>query len=569
MPIKKEFFPDAGLLLVLSLAVIFLFVNLGDTDFWQDEAETAILARSVLRDGIPKAWDGENLLSSLNGADFNEDFVWTWHPWAQAYLAAISFSFLGESNFSGRFPFALAGLLTVFFLYLLGLKATGSRKIAILSSLLLTISLQFVLYSRQCRYYSLLALFTVLILYSFYKLPGKSGAILFVFSSVFLFHSNFLPFFPALFSFFIFLVIFERDREKIKSFFFCAAVTVFLTLPWLAYAKGLFHLKGFSDAVGLLGKGGGASFLEQEFDFLKIVNETVFPLILVLVAVILLLRAKTKHKKLYQLLLILTITNLLFLPYITYAQNIVGMRYSVGLIPVFCLLASMIIAELIDYKRWVGSLVFLIIISTNIINSFPVFILKSFKGDFIQNKRELNAELEKMFLWKGNYFDFLYELTHHYKGPVNGIVKFLKKYGKKGEMVLTNYESAAILFYTDLNLAYVISNNPEFYNLIPSGRYDSVLEKKLPSYVYTMEKIDWIIPRSNYKDRLFKPERVLRKMEEKGYRIKKYELDYPDLPWSNRADIRYHKFRTVRDYQKVVVYRVVQDKAEVQNPNDK
>ena len=174
-----------------------------------------------------------------------------------------------------------------------------------------------------------------------------------------------------------------------------------------------------------------------------------------------------------------------------------------------------------------------------------------------------------MFLWKGNYFDFLYELTYHYEGPVSGIVKFLKKYGKKGEMVLTNYESAAILFYTDLNLAYVISNNPEFYNSIPSRRYDPVLKKKLPSYVYTMEKVDWIIPRSNYKDRLFKPERVLRKMEEKGYRIKKYELDYPDLPWSNRADIRYHKFRTVRDYQKVVVYRVVQDKAEVQNPNDK
>ena len=123
-------------------------------------------------------------------------------------------------------------------------------------------------------------------------------------------------------------------------------------------------------------------------------------------------------------------------------------------------------------------------------------------------------------------------------------------------MVLTNYESAAILFYTDLNLAYVISNNPEFYNSIPSRGYDPVLEKKLPSYVYTMGKVDWIIPRSNYKNRLFDPEQVLRIMEEKGYRIKKYELDYPDLPWSNRADIRYHKFRSVRDYPKLVIYKV-------------
>ena len=557
---KNGLSSHAGILPILSLAVIFLFINLGDVKLWQDEAETAMLARSVLKGGIPKAWDGKNLISSLNGADFNEDFIWTWHPWAQAYLTAISFSFLGESNFSGRFPFALAGFLTIFFLYCLGLKLTGNRKIALLSSLLLTISLQFILYSRQCRYYSLLALFTVLILYSFYELPGKKGMVLFILSSALLFHSNFLPFFPTLFSLFVFLAVFERDREKVKSFFFCAVIIAFLTLPWLAYAKGLFHLKGFSELAGLLGKGGGASFLEQEIDLLKIVNATVFPLIMVLVAVILLFRTGTKHRKLYQALLILIIANLLFLPYITYTQNIVGMRYSVGLIPVFCLLSSMIIAELLDYKRRIGVLIFLIIISTNILNSFPVVILKAFKGNFINNKRELNAEFEKMFLWKGNYFDFIYELTHHYEGPVNGIVKLLKEYGKESEMVLTNYESAAILFYTDLNLAYVISNNPDFYNSIPSGRYDSVLEKKLPPYVYTMEKVDWIIPRSNYNDRLFNPEQVLRIMEEKGYRIKKYELDYPDLPWSNRADIRYHKFKSVKNFKKVVLYRVMQDK---------
>ncbi len=542
----------AGILFILSLAVIFLFVNLGDIKLWQDEAETALLGRSVIKYGIPKAWDGKNLISSLNGADFNKNFIWTWHPWAQAYLAAFSFSLFGESTFSSRLPFAFAGLLTIFFLYLLSLKLTNDYKIALLSSFFLTISLQFILYSRQCRYYSLLALSSVFIVYSFCKLKTRTGIILFILSSILLFHSNFLPFFPTLFGLFIFLIISKKQRGEIKLFLFSSVIISFLTIPWLIYARGV------SQGVSLLSKGGGPSFIAQEYDLLKIVNENAFPLILILFAAYFLLKKNTVHLEIYQLLLIIIISNLLFLPYISYTQKIIGMRYAVGLLPLFSFLSALVIKTLFDYKKWLGIFIFIILVLTNILNNLPNIIFKTANLTLNEktNTEDLKLEFKKMLLGKIIYSDFLYELTHSYKGPVDGIAEFMNKYGNKEDAVLTNYESAPILFYTNLNIAYVISNKPEFYNSIPSHEYDRIIEKELPDYVYTLKKVNWIIQRTNYSNRLFNTDEILKEMEKKGHRIRRYEIDSPDLPWNNREDIRYHKFKSVENYPKVVIYKV-------------
>jgi hypothetical protein len=50
----------AGLLL---LAALLIFANLDDRRLWDDEAETALLAQSTLRFGVPVAWDGVILIS--------------------------------------------------------------------------------------------------------------------------------------------------------------------------------------------------------------------------------------------------------------------------------------------------------------------------------------------------------------------------------------------------------------------------------------------------------------------------------------------------------------------------
>ncbi len=42
-----------------------LFYNLGDRLFWSDEAETACLAVNITQSGLPRTWDGHNVLTLM------------------------------------------------------------------------------------------------------------------------------------------------------------------------------------------------------------------------------------------------------------------------------------------------------------------------------------------------------------------------------------------------------------------------------------------------------------------------------------------------------------------------
>ena len=96
-------------LIVLAAAVL-LFTRLGDRYLWQDEAETAIVARNLLRCGYPSAYDGTHLLHLQFAAAQPPHYVWVFHPWVQFYLAAASFAAFGVTTWAARFPFALLGL---------------------------------------------------------------------------------------------------------------------------------------------------------------------------------------------------------------------------------------------------------------------------------------------------------------------------------------------------------------------------------------------------------------------------------------------------------------------------
>jgi len=57
---------------LLLLAALLIFPNLDDRYLGDDEAETALLARSVLRFGVPVAWDAVSLISQECGGDHHE-----------------------------------------------------------------------------------------------------------------------------------------------------------------------------------------------------------------------------------------------------------------------------------------------------------------------------------------------------------------------------------------------------------------------------------------------------------------------------------------------------------------
>jgi len=143
---------------------------LGDHLLCADEAETALLARSITRHGLPVASDGFFEISVDRGRDWNEDGIYVWSPWLDEYLAALSFLVLGPSTVTARLPFALLSLLTVALFARLAWSAFRSHEVALSATFLLVTNVPFLLHGRQCRYYAVVLFAQVVLMGGFLRL---------------------------------------------------------------------------------------------------------------------------------------------------------------------------------------------------------------------------------------------------------------------------------------------------------------------------------------------------------------------------------------------------------------
>ncbi|PYT09668.1 MAG: hypothetical protein DMF49_01500 [Acidobacteria bacterium] len=113
-----------ALCVILGLAALLLLYGLGAPRLWQDEAETALLGRNTLRFGLPRVWDGNNLVAQFYAIDFDSHLLFG-KSWLPSYLVAGFFALFGQGTFTARLPFALCGLMTVWLTWRLGRKLAG------------------------------------------------------------------------------------------------------------------------------------------------------------------------------------------------------------------------------------------------------------------------------------------------------------------------------------------------------------------------------------------------------------------------------------------------------------
>jgi hypothetical protein len=233
---------------LLALGGLLLFWNLGRPALWQDEAETALRAESILETGLPRTTLGGALVTaqpSLAKYEGNADGVWIWNTWLPAYLVAASFAALGRTPFAARLPFALAGLLTLWLAY--GLFADGERDELArkrpwapeAALALLALSPAFLLFCRQSRYYALVALGTVLVLRSWRRLLEKRpwGALATALSLQFLLHASFAFFAAACLALVLDAVLRLDECPRGVRFWNAAVLTLALAAPAAWYFR--------------------------------------------------------------------------------------------------------------------------------------------------------------------------------------------------------------------------------------------------------------------------------------------------------------------------------------------
>lgn len=159
-------------LLWLTCAAGLLFWNLGWYPFWGDEADTVIFARNVWETGDVGAKYDENLYLYRNGTLLT-DLKNRSTPPLSYYLAAPFWGLFRVDHFWLRVPFAMCGLATIGLVCRWMWKRQASTLMCLCFGGAVTLNVSFLLYSRQCRYYALASLLTLLIAYLYVEYDGR------------------------------------------------------------------------------------------------------------------------------------------------------------------------------------------------------------------------------------------------------------------------------------------------------------------------------------------------------------------------------------------------------------
>jgi len=223
------------ILLLLLLAAIPRFVQLGYSHYYGDETKTLYLDKTVTAFRF--------LMSQRKGP------VQFMVVWLMEKLTG------GFDEFWIRLPFALAGLLSVLFFYLY-LKKLYGFKTAILSSFVYAFSGFNIAFSRTAQYQSFLMLFgfSALYLFELYSTTGKKAYLLLsalAFSGAFLAHYDAIFFVLPLTYSYGRKFITSQDYRKLLFFWFILPIIVLCSLFYIPYiARGAFLI----DTVNYLSK---------------------------------------------------------------------------------------------------------------------------------------------------------------------------------------------------------------------------------------------------------------------------------------------------------------------------
>ncbi len=558
------------LLILLCIAAFPLFYDLGDDYLWSDEGDTAVLAQSILQFGVPKAWDGITFTDSDMGTRENKDLVMVSHPWMQYYVTAASFCLLGENTFAARFPFALAAFLTIPLIYALVFRLTTDRKAALAACLLLIVSVQFLLFSRQCRNYALNMFLTCLLLYQFFELKSFRHALLFALTGVFLFHCHPSGIAP-LAALAVLALVYKPFKIYRRWLWISLPFIAALTLPWFAlardgYAENTTFLKDWHLLVPRL-----LQFLIECGSVTPVVGVVVLFAWLWIRQWRKTPQAKRKIRNVsFEVLKngerdLMVVVLFLFAAYsaliaVTISRTElwnVGLRHTTAIIPLTMAITGLLISK-VSRHRTVPFLALLVLFCFTKLGRITPW-------SFAQDERvafdpSAIVAMHVPKTWQDRFFRtalpaFSRDLWHHNRGAVAGVCEFLKTNAAPGDVMITNYEWEPVYFHTGL---------PQGLKILPSYPiYKDVQRHGFPFYVYTVKDARWIVwrtPWNGYRD--YDWQGVYTSLIESGASLTRVGT-VPETAWENQPNVHFrrfpgsdYKFRFYENLQDVQIYRV-------------
>lgn len=482
--VKRRFPSVLPIAIILALAAFLLLFHLDQRPFWQDEAETACLARNVLKYGVPRAYDGVNFISQEDGHEFDQNYLWRWSPWLQIYVTAGAFRIMGPTTFAGRLPFALLGLGCVFLVFKIVRKNFDDLSWASIAALLLTTSVVFLLFARQARYYSLGAFLTLLSLEAFIEdwQTRLWPALLLCLSIGLLFYTNYLLFISFLAPALLAAIWLYPDKIPLKRTLKVIIAIVFIILPGLF----LFRIQEQSQAIHpVLIPINLEKYFAGLFQFM-----IPLPIIVYLLwkwRRILWTRSSLPQDPAERFTLFLTLIvvgNIIFLSPVPQCEH----RYLVHLYPLCAIILGWVILQAWRFQKFSAILLGLLLVFTNWLNLVPMDWLHITTRPLLNDRVMLTYPNSPLKL-------FFTELRDSYPDVNTNLIEFFRTHAQPGDTILTTYGDLPLQFYTPYriigglqgNIA-TVSRSPDWVVLRWETRWNRVLHLT-DSEILTREKL--------------------------------------------------------------------------------
>jgi len=525
---------DAFLACFLLAAALLVFPGLGATRLWEDEAQTAVVAKNVLQSGLPLASDGRNSVSMFPDGRDVRDGVFIWQPWLPNYLAAASMGVFGTNSFAARFPFALSFVLLVFACHRLFARWQSDRLAGRLALALMVGSAVMLLHARECRYYALAALLSVLVVDAHLRLRGGEGrpAVLRLALFATLLFNSFPPGAALLAVALGIDWLRARPTPAIARHLALAAIAIAVAnLPFVIYLRIWDRQFGMQPGYGDPGV-----FALYLLRYLLSLNLFFFPALLALLAAVLRWRSIASGRILRDdfsaLLLAICAVQLLGFALLS---DYPFTRYLIATAPFIFFLGARCLVVLSAGRNWVAWLLASMLLGTNLLGLPPLLLLRpTALGGLPWNTAGIDSALLEPGDVGGSIargeigtlirtplgsplLDHLRGLRSPTRGPIDVLVAYLEAQAEPWDRVTISSGAVPLMFHTELQVRTPWdegAQKPRFFVPRHFGPVPSDLIRSLG------------LTRSRYEE---------------------VALGVPDFQWNNRPDPLYHRFGTARD----------------------
>jgi hypothetical protein len=472
----RHLFTRAWLLPTLVFTILLV---LGATmhPLWGDEAETALFGRNILKYGVPQGWDGTNIMGINNAVVLDKQLVNHTSPWAQYYMVAGAFALFGQNSFTARVPSILLVILVIPLTYYIARRFFKSHEVGVLAVWLLALSIPFVLFGFQARYYALTSVAALVFFISAFRLVQVFSfrwASLFILSAVAFFYGNYVSFvawYAAVLIVFSVMALRAHGGKGVwvivHRFLPVSLLVLCFTAPWYILLKP-FESRGSISIPPFVAFFQYLSILIGEA-YAPYNESNAFPIVLALGFVVLIFYRFLQKKTVSVPLAVfavpamyLTIMSLFTLVAMV-DTAFVHVRYTMIVYPFFILCLAYLFYEMKSVLKKGIWIVLAVYIGTNL------FTLTPFRS----------------FIW-----DFAMERRHPYKTPDIEVANYLKAHAKKGDTAFVNLDRdhEPLIFHLGDYIRFVNRVSLVNTRIFPENR------AIIPRYIYDFrDEPDWII----------------------------------------------------------------------------